>query len=555
MRFIEQFEANAAMCPDRVILRDGVTSMTFREIDEMSGCVYAYLKDKGIGREQAVMIDLPRGINVFVALLGVWKVGAAGVVVEDFYPEDRKAFIYNDANCVMKIDHTNWLAIITTPSLPGHEETDVHDASEIIYTSGSEGLPKGVITEYGKLDLNLKVQGWFWLEELREDDIMLLSSPMSAVLAHMFVYFAFEHRMMVDIAPLQVVKNFTLFTEYIIDHGVTVVGMPPVYISMPLPENFPMRIALLGGDGVRNAYNEKFKTYNLYGSTESSVEVCHFLVDKNYDNTPIGFSSPYIKVMLLDDDGNEVPQGEMGEFCHEDPYTRGYINQEEQTAAVFHDGVYHTGDLARQREDGNYVILGRKTDMIKINGNRIEPAEIESAVKKVLGLRWAYAKGFKEEKRAFICVYYNEDVDIDYAETREALMKMLPSYMIPTYFARLEKVPYLPTGKVDRNALKAPQVTEYFAEYVAPTNPLEELLCNEMASILKLERIGIDDDFFLLGGDSLNTIRLVTNCNIDDLNTTDIYNHRTPRKIAEGWMMKQIKSLTPQPLSHRSTSR
>jgi len=540
MRFIDKFEDNVRLYPDSTILGDANKTLTFREIDNLSGRVYAFIKANNIGKEMAVLIDLKRGVNVFIALLGIWKSGATGVVVEDFYPEDRKRFIYEDARCVFSINELNWTEIISTETLSGHEETDVHDASEIIYTSGSEGLPKGVVTEYGKLDLNIQVQGWFWLDELLSSDIMLLSSPMSAVLSHMYLYFALAHRLMVDIAPIEVVKNFHLFFKYIKEHNATVVGMPPAYMQLPIPPDSPMRIALLGGEGVKNVYSDKCITFNLYGSTESSVEVCHFKIDRNYDITPIGYNSPYLDIRIVDENGLEVEDGETGELCHAVPFTRGYINQQKQTEEVFVDGYFLTGDIARKQEDGNFIILGRKTDMIKINGNRIEPAEIEGAVKKVLGINWAFAKGFQEEKRSFICVYYNETKDIDYATTREELMKILPNYMIPTYFIYVDRIPTLSNGKIDRGAFKAPKISEYRAEYVAPTNALEELLCNKMAQILKIDRIGINDDFFLLGGDSMNTIKLATECNVTGLNTTDIYASRTPKEIANSWMLKQL---------------
>lgn len=150
---------------------------------------------------------------------------------------------------------------------------------------------------------------------------------------------------------------------------------------------------------------------------------------------------PGIDVRLLDEDGREVGKGEVGEFCFDNPYVRGYINLPEQTAKVFVDGYYHTGDLARVDEDGNYLILGRNNDMIKINGNRVEPAEIEAAVKEVSELSWVVAKGFVEGSRATLCAYYTDDVQLDTADLQKKLSKRLPYYMIPSFFIKLDEVP------------------------------------------------------------------------------------------------------------------
>lgn len=289
-----------------------------------------------------------------------------------------------------------------------------------------------------------------------------------------------------------------------------------------------------------NVYMEDYPVLNMYGQTETSMNPMNFVIDRPYQNTPVGRATATPNVLLLDDDDQPVETGTKGEICIPYHYSRGYINSPELNKVVFRNGLFHTGDIARVNEDGNYVILGRKTDMIKINGNRIEPAEIEAAVKRVLNIDWAFAKGFVQPERSFICVYYTEDIEIDYAKTREELLKILPTYMIPSYFIHTESIPHLPNGKIDRQAFQAPTVEEYMNDYASPTNELEDRLCQVMQEILGIERIGINDDFYLLGGDSMRTIKLVSQLDMEDISVPDIYTARTPAAIAERWMEKQL---------------
>lgn len=536
-RFIEQFEDNVCLYPEKVILRDQDTCLTFRELDELSGRVYAYLKKKGIGREDFVMISLPRSVKSYVAMLGVWKAGAAMVLFEDDAPVERVNFAYKDCNCKMSITMDNWDAIMQMESVSGYEQTDNHDACFAVYTSGSEGMPKGILHEYGKLNLiveSLLVNGE---NILNEDDRLGLPLPMSAGASLVLMVDGLVQKAYVDIFPMSMFRDIERLTTHINREQITTTGIVPSMIMQNRINSSCLKKLITGTEGSHRVYLEDYPIINTYGQSESLITPLTFIIDKLYDNTPAGKPTGDYGLQILDEEGNDV---EVGELCYPTPYTRGYINLPEQTAEVFRNGLFHTGDIARINEDGNYVILGRKTDMIKINGNRIEPAEIEAAVKRVLNLDWAFAKGFVEPERSFICVYYTADINIDYAHVREELMKILPTYMIPSYFVHIDSIPHLPNGKVDRQAFKAPEVADYIADYIPPTNELEERLCTSMQQVLGVERIGVNDDFYLLGGDSLRTIRLVALCDIEGLNVSDIYTSRTPSRIAERWIKKQI---------------
>ena len=203
-------------------------------------------------------------------------------------------------------------------------------------------------------------------------------------------------------------------------------------------------------------------------------------------------------------------------------------------------GVFHTGDLARRDENGNYILLGRSNDMIKINGNRIEPAEIEAAVKQALGIDWAAAKGIEAGGKSYLCAYYTADVKVDAEALRTELLKRLPYYMIPSYYIKIDKIPLKPNGKLDRKALPVPDAKDFASDYAAPTNEIEEKLCLGMAKVLKLSQVGIHDDFYEMGGDSLGSIELITECELPGLNAGVIFRGRTPEKIAK--LYEEIRS-------------
>ena len=238
-----------------------------------------------------------------------------------------------------------------------------------------------------------------------------------------------------------------------------------------------------------------------------------------------------MKITLRDAEGRPVPQGEVGELCVENPYVRGYINPSEKASGAFVNGEFHTGDLARMLPDGQYVVIGRIDDMIKISGNRVEPAEIEAAVRRVSDLKQVIAAGFGEGPDAFICLYYADPAEVDTEELRKKLERVLPYYMIPSRFIHLDALPRTATGKLSRRLLPKPEVEA--GEYVAPENDTERALCDAMASALGLERFSAEDDFYALGGSSVTSMEVVGTCGLPGININQIFRGRTPKKIAE----------------------
>lgn len=523
--------------PNAVILYDEAHSggISYAKLDDMSGRVYAYLKAQGIGKEDFVLIDLPRGVMPVVAMIGVWKAGAAWALVEDTYAPERIAYIREDCGCKLEFSAANWDEILRTEPLAGYEEVDPHDAAYAIYTSGTTGNPKGVLHEYGNLDRaieSIKVGG---VIPFSGKDRLATLAPMNFVATVIVILAGLNvFRGKNFIVSYATIKNPGALAKFFLTKRITITFLTPSYVRMLGNQTGPfLRMLFVGSEPANNIYNKNLELINIYACSESGFAVGVFPIDRAYEACPVGKPAVDTKITLIGEDGNEVPEGEMGELCFENPYVRGYLNLPEETKKAFVDGIYHTGDLARKDENGNYVLLGRSNDMIKINGNRIEPAEIEAAVKQVLGIDWAAAKGIEEGGKSYLCAYYTADVTVDSETLRQELMKRLPYYMIPAYYIKIDSVPLKANGKLDRKALPKPDVRDFAGDYVAPTNEIEEKLCTAMAKVLKLSQVGIHDDFYEMGGDSLGSIELITECDLPGLNAGEIFRGRTPEKIAK----------------------
>ena len=509
--------------------------ITYAQLDDMSGRVYAWLRANRIGREDFVLIDLPRGVLPVIAMIGVWKAGAAWALVEDTYAPERIRYIRKDCGCKQEINTDNWDEIMRIAPLAGHADPDAHDAAYAIYTSGTTGNPKGVLHEYGNLQQaidSIRIDGTI---PFTGKDRLATLAPMNFVATVIVILAALNVCCGKNyIVSYSTIKNPAALAKFFLTKRITITFLTPSYVRKLGNNTGPfLRMLFVGSEPANNLCNKNLDLINIYACSESGFAVGVFRIDRAYETCPIGKPQVETEITLLGEDGKPVPDGETGELCFANPYVRGYINLPEETERAFVNGVYHTGDLAARDENGNYILLGRSGDMIKINGNRIEPAEIEAAVKQALGIDWCAARGFEEEGKSYLCAYYTADVQFDSAALREELLKRLPYYMIPAYFMKIDKIPLKATGKLDRKALPAPDAKDFQSGYVAPTNDTEKAICEAMAEVLGLNRVGIEDDFYELGGDSLGSIDLVSKCPLEGLNAGIIFRGRTPEKIAK----------------------
>ena len=537
MYIIELLEKFTQETPTKAILFDDAHAkgITYAQLDDMSGRVYAYLKKNNVGKENFVLINLPRGVLPIIAMIGIWKAGAAWALVEDTYAPERIAYIRKDCGCTVEISAANWEEIMHVEPLSGHEKVDLHDAAYAIYTSGTTGNPKGVLHEYGNLERaieSIKVNG---VTPFTDKDRLALLAPLNFVTSVIVILKALSiHGGKTFVVSYATIKNPMALKMFFFEKRISITFLTPSYVRMLGNQTGPfLRMLFVGSEPANNVYNKNLELINIYACSESGFAIGVFQIDKSYEACPIGKPEVETKIVLLNEDGQEVPNGEMGELCFENPYVRGYMNLPEETKRAFINGVYHTGDLARINENGDYILLGRSGDMIKINGNRIEPAEIEAATKQVLNSSWAAVRGFEEKDKSYLCVYYKDDVTFDPNDVRAELMKRLPYYMIPAFFVKVDAVPLKPNGKLDRLALPKPDTSSFKTKYVAPRDETEEKICKAMEKVLKADKVGINDDFYELGGDSLASIQVIVNSELPGLTANDIFRGRTPEKIAK----------------------
>ena len=533
---IELLNRHTQEKPNAAVLYDDAHSkgITYAQLDDLSGRIYAYLSDKGVGREDFVLINLPRGIMPIIAMVGVWKAGAAWALVEDTYAPERIDYIRSDCGCVLELNAANWDEVMKTEPMSGSKSPDAHDAAYAIYTSGTTGKPKGVLHEYGNLERavnSVRVNGE---NPFNGKERVALLAPMNfvasviVILKHLSVCGA-----KMFVVSYATIKNPLALKKFFLEKRISVTFLTPSYVRMLGNQTGPfLKMLFVGSEPANNIFNKNLDLINIYAASESGFAVGVFKIDRAYETCPIGKPEIETEITLLTEDGSVAADGEIGELCFENPYVRGYINLPDETKRAFSGGMYRTGDLARKNPDGSYVLLGRSGDMIKINGNRIEPAEIEASVKQVLKIDWVAARGFEENGKSFLCAYYTADIEIDQEKLRAELSKRLPYYMIPAYYIKIDKVPLKPNGKMDRMALPKPDASTFKTDYAAPENETQEKLCSAMESVLKLDQVGINDDFYELGGDSLGSIRVIAESGLPGLNAGEIFRGRTPKKIA-----------------------
>ena len=546
-KYCEQLRENCIQNADVIAFKSAARTkgLTYSELWEYSGSVYAYLKQHSIGKEDMVFICLPRGIRTMVAAVGIIRSGAAFVIVESTYAKDRIEYIKSDCGCKLTIDANVYEEMMSEKALDGYEDTNPHDAAFAVYTSGSTGNPKGVLHEYGKIEQVVMSTGGNF-SKFEKGSIVSLPAPLNFVTSIIYLIASTYYVQCLYILPYEITKDIDKLTKFLQDNKVTCTFMSPSLLRLYKNISPYLQVIRVGSEPCNGIFIDYPRIFNEYCSSETVFSIASFEIDKTYDITPAGKNRIGVDVYVVDKADNKLPNGQTGEICVYNEYTRGYINSPEKNRTHFKNGIFYTGDLGYFNENNDLVVIGRKDDMIKINGNRVEPAEIETAIRKALKINNIYAKGFAEAGRTFICAYFLKDELIkanllderdqfcySAKEMSNRLSGYLPYYMIPSHYIVLEEYPKSNSGKVVRKDFRAPVIEAYRGEYVAPANKIEEYLCELFEMVLNVSKVSANDDFYVLGGDSITSIKLISNCDLQGLSTTDIYKFRTPHNIAE----------------------
>lgn len=536
MNFLEGFRKQTAEQPDKTAIVDlgGARSTTYHELEEKSGRVAAKLAALGDIRGSAVLVCLDRRMEYVAAEIGVMMAGAAYVPLLPEYPKERIEYIFRDCEAVCQIDAAWMEDLEEYEPIAGYTVAE-KDRAMIIYTSGSTGRPKGIVhshgSHYGGVMRIIRTLGF------DEEECLAASAPMSFVVALMEYFAVLCSGGCVHILSEEVRKDVHLLEAYYADKKITCGFISPQMLRYFRNRGKALKKVFTGSERVSMMSGDGYTLYNLYGCSETAVLCSAFQVEEPVENTPIGKPVECVEMFLLDAEGKEVPDGEEGEICVLGTFGECYLNLEEQSARTFislEDGrtLIHTGDIGRKLPDGNYVYVNRKDWMVKVNGQRVETGEIEIRMAAVPGVKNAVVKDFADENgQTYLCGYYVEREPVSQEAIRACLKESLPDYMIPRFLKRMEELPKNVNGKLDRTALLPPGISEYKAVYREPQNEMQRQICKGFEEILHCGRVGLDDDFFQLGGDSINVLKLMENLPELSLTPGMVFRGRTPEKI------------------------
>ncbi|MCX6584317.1 MAG: amino acid adenylation domain-containing protein, partial [Candidatus Aminicenantes bacterium] len=483
--------------------------------------------------------------------------GGAYLPIDPNYPQERIAYMLKDSNakillgmeeCQKKIIVNCQLLIVNDKLLMGaprapfhHSSFSVHHSNHlayIIYTSGSTGKPKGVMVQTVGL---LNLLRWYIEEfDIREKDNNLLIAPVGFDLSQKNLFSPFLTGGRLTLASPGV-PDYLELAKLIHKEHITIINCAPsvIYPLMDSNDNagftrlHSLRAVILGGEPIRadrllpwvdsGAFH--CEIINTYGPTECTDIASFYRIPRETFHLqqviPIGSPIPNVKVYILDKYLGVLPVGIPGELCIGGiGLSRGYFNNipltlEKFAAAPHLPGkkVYRTGDLTRWLPDGNIEFSGRIDHQVKIRGFRVELGEIESRLAKYPGIKEAVVTVQEEEKGDnYLCAYVVSDREYGISELREHLSMELPDYMIPAYFVPLEKIPLTPNGKIDRKALPDPRGNSLVGniEYIPPQNAVENKLVEIWEKVLGRNNIGINENFFLVGGDSIKSIQVIS---------------------------------------------
>ena len=528
--------------------KEAKRTITYREFDELSGKVGLKLRSLGICEGEAVIIRIGRCYEYIAAEYGAVRSGAVAIPVLPSYPDARIDYIKKDSNAKLMITEKFFddIDIFSFDAEGAAEDSFNVDQGEdaenkkrfIFYTSGSTGNPKGVIYRdkavLGTVERNISE---FMLKI--KPFIYASSGSMSFTVSIAEYYRNFCIGGHIHILSEETRKDILKVQDYYAQNEISMGFLSPRMLKVYKNKDKALRMIGTGSERVVNTYSKEFTITNGYGQTETIGSFCRFVIDKPYENTPIGKPQSGITIKITDEEGNEVNQGEEGYIIATGNFPYEYNNLPEQTAKTFHrneDGSVsvHTGDMGRILPDGNLLFVNRKDWMLKVHGQRVEPGEIEAVMNLVDGVTNSVVKGFEQEDGSMLlCGFYTGDADKE--TILKALNNKLPSYMVPGILVNIEKFPVNPNGKVDRLALEKPDLSLFREEYEAPSNELEEKLCKAMEEVLGIPNIGRNDDFFMLGGNSINSVILVDACNIKGLSVKHVMLGKTPKNIIDSF--------------------
>ncbi|UHA72038.1 non-ribosomal peptide synthetase [Paenibacillus sp. 481] len=557
------FEEQVQRTPDRIAVAFEGQTLTYQELNEKSNQVARALRAEGVKVDQLVGIMVERSLEMMIGMLGILKAGGAYVPIDPEYPQERIHYILNDSNVdVLLLQHhlqervSYEGKVITLEGEHFHHEdrsnlphlSQPNDLAYVIYTSGTTGKPKGAMIEHRNVVRLVKNTNSLPLN----DQVRILQTGSIVFDASTFeIWGAMLNGGQLHLTEHANIINAVVLKQLINTNDINLMFLSTALFNQLVQQDHTLferlQTLIVGGEELSIAHANKlilhYPTINLingYGPTENTTfSTTYPIHGEQLKKAPIGRPISNSTAYIVDQGMNLQPIGVYGELIvGGDGVARGYLNQPELTAQKFVNGLfkdgercYRTGDLARWLPDGNIEFLGRMDHQVKIRGYRIELGEVETSLLSVDCVQEATVATHEVKNgEKVICAYYVAKQSHTIHEIKAALSEKLPSYMIPTYFVELDQIPLTPNGKVDRKSLPAPESgMQMGTEYVPPQTPAEIIMSNVWEETLGLEKVGITDSFFDLGGHSLKIIETLPKLTRAGLQVTikDYYDLKT----------------------------
>ncbi|WP_157105350.1 non-ribosomal peptide synthetase, partial [Rhodococcoides kyotonense] len=541
---LDAFHAQVERTPDAVALTFEGESLSYREFSDRVGRLARYLVGEGVGPETTVAIGIRRSFDLLVAIYAVVEAGGAYVPVDPEQPTERIEYIVDtaaaalvlttgrdglDVGAGVRIRHLDQLDLdgYEGGRLTESERPATTDGSAyVLFTSGSTGRPKGVTIGHRAIVNRLE---WMQAEyALTDSDVVVQKTPVTFDVSVWELFWPLQVGARMVIARPDGHRDPAYLAQLIVSESVTVAHFVPsmlaVFTAEPSARTATsLRWVFASGEALPSATAASLtqavpsaRMINLYGPTEAAVDVTyHEFTSADVSGVPIGKPVYNTRVYVLDNALRPTPVGAEGElYLGGVQLARGYASRPDLTADRFvanpfgEGRLYRTGDVVRWNGDGELVYVGRSDFQVKLRGQRIELGEIESAL--VAADSVAHAVVAVRDDRLVAWIVFASGLDSDSGAVESVLAdasERLPSYMVPSAVVVLDDLPLTSSGKLDRKALPEPEVAA--AEYRAPGTPIEQAVADVFADVLGAERVGLDDDFFSLGGNSLIATQVV----------------------------------------------
>lgn len=545
------FEAQVEKTPDNTALLFQDKKLSYQELNEHSNRVAHGLIQMDLKRNAAVGICAERSLEMVIGMLGILKAGCAYLPLAPDYPEERLTAMVDDAKVSLILVQSGFTRLFDSfpqtirtldSDLSDFDNTEKHnpeisvnedDLVYVLFTSGSTGRPKGVGVPYRGVINHLH-----WMQahfNFTQDDVIMQKTPYTFDVSVSEFFCPIIVGASLLMAETDDHKDPECLISLIEQHDVTTLDFVPSMLgaflnAIDYTRCRSLRRVICNGEVLSKTLQTLFyqrskaQLFNVYGPTEATVNVTAWLCSQEQEtvSVPIGIPVANCQIYILDEYFQPVPKGVVGElYIGGTQLARGYINQPGLTAERFipnpfnttGERLYRTGDLAYHANQGLIHFVGRADHQVKVRGFRIELGEIESVLLKNPDVKDAVVivrdDGPSEQ---YLAAYWVSKIQADSLNTEElqnALKEHLPDYMVPSVFIKLDALPLSANGKLDRKALPVPDFSEQFADqYIAPRNEVETMLANIWSDLLNLQQVGIHDNFFALGGDSILSIQV-----------------------------------------------